>query len=154
MLTWDKGNGQEFLNPKRVDEESRSSDRLAVDLVLVACCPDPVDVVDDPLRLEGAGDDPDIFLLWLAATFIESPRVWHVLIEVGVLHSLIPNLSARELRPSWVLDLDSPGLEEDLLLAAGHLLEEEERSVLAGWQKHALIEMLEDLDRLTLSLNM
>ena len=103
---------------------------MAVDLVLVASSPNPFNVLVHPLRLEGAGDNPDKVLFRFATTFVKGPIVRYIVLERGILDGLHPNILVRKLGPSRIVDLYGPHFGEDLLLEAAHLLEEAQGGVL------------------------
>ena len=107
-------------------------------MVLVARDPDPLDVLEDPFRLEGAGHHPDVLLFWVSAALVEGPGIGDVLHEEGVLERLSPDPGVGELWPAWIVDGNGLDLGEERLLAGDHLLEEGEGAVFLRGRELAL----------------
>ena len=130
VLTWDERHRQKLLDPLWRDGGVRWPHNLSGHLVSMASLADPLDIVDDPLRLEGANDSPNIILFWIATTSAKGPGVGNVLHEVGVLDGLIPHIPVGELGPLGVPHLDRLVLVEELLLAGEDLLHEGQGCIL------------------------
>ena len=130
LLTWYKRHGQKLLDPLGKDLGVWGPHDLGGHLVSMASLADPLDVVDDPFRLEGADDGPNIILFGIATSSAEGPGVGDVLHEVGVLDRLIPHIPVGELGPLGVPHLDRLVLVEELLLAGEDLLHEGQGCIL------------------------
>ena len=75
MLTWDEGNCQEALDPFRGDDSIRSLCHLLIHVVLITRDPDPLQILQDPFRLERAGYFPNVGFVRIPATLVEGPGI-------------------------------------------------------------------------------
>ena len=132
ILTGNECLREELGHPHGLDGGVWGLGGHVVEPVLDALSPDPVDVLEDPLRLEDAGDGPDVLLFWVSATLVKRPGAGYVLHEVGVLERLCPDPQVGELWPAGVVDADELVLVHEDLVAGDHVLEEGQGAVLLG----------------------
>ena len=101
---------------------------------------DHLDVLRNPICLELADNRPNEALLWSAATLSHAPAGGHILEELSVVFSMMPNVLERKLWPLWHLDVGDLRFKKELFLTSDKILEEAQRTVLLVGNVTVLIQ--------------